>query len=340
MFIMMLMICPTVLSQNRLQPMFFIGNSCDDNSIISAQSITYLDELDQSQEKDANIGSSVNQGHWIAQTFTPSVQILTRIVLKIFYIGFREQTLTCSIRRALERDDLTSVTLSPMISDVREGFDTWIEFDFEDIVVQPGLIYYIVLRSNEGDESHCYYWSFFNEDIYKNGDPYESSDQGSHWNTFSSYWGGDLDFTFRTYGTTSIDAFSDLECQGVLSWTNVTSGITLTENISISNSGSPHSFLSWYIEEYPKTWGDWKFSMDNGHDLSPEDGMKIIHITLITPNEKNTNFIGEIKIVNLDNMQDYEIIKVSLTTMKSKPFPSFLENHHPLIYSILLSILE
>ena len=48
-------------------------------------------------------------------------------------------------------------------------------------------------------------------------------------------------------------------------------------------------------------------------------------ISLIVPNEKNKEFSGNIRIVNMDNISDYEIIPVSLNTPKNRIlYPFFL----------------
>jgi hypothetical protein len=75
-----------------------------------------------------------------------------------------------------------------------------------------------------------------------------------------------------------------------------------------------------------------------GNDLTPDDGTKIIYITLIAPDQIHRHFSGEIKIVNTEDPNEYETIVVSLSTSKNKsintPFLEFLENHPRMVLLI------
>ena len=70
-----------------------------------------------------------------------------------------------------------------------------------------------------------------------------------------------------------------------------------------------------------------------------------VEVFVEAPNVKNTNFSGEVKIINVENEEDYEIMPVTLTTPKniafniSTFFLKFLEQH-PHLFSILRLILK
>jgi hypothetical protein len=117
----------------------------------------------------------------------------------------------------------------------------------------------------------------------------------------------ELDISFALYGYVE-----DLHGEGTLSWTDVQTGETLTDTITVENTGGPGTMLDWQVEEY-MDWGDWTFSPESGDDLTPEDGPVTITVTVIAPDEENMEFSGELYIVNKNDDQDVYTIPVSLT---------------------------
>lgn len=109
---------------------------------------------------------------------------------------------------------------------------------------------------------------------------------------------------------------SNLDGSGVLYWTNVKPSSTVTGSFSIENIGLPGSEIDWEIVVWPD-WGTWTFSPSSGEDLTPEDGPITIDVEVEAPNRKK-HFNGHVKIVNKDNLDDYCIIHVSLTTPYNK----------------------
>jgi len=105
----------------------------------------------------------------------------------------------------------------------------------------------------------------------------------------------------------------DLKCYGNLHWTLVPAGSSLTGSFNIANIGDAFSKLNWEIISYPN-WGTWSFSSVHGQNLTPEEGQVTIQVDLIAPDEKNSQFNGEIKIVNLQDINDFDIIPISLST--------------------------
>jgi hypothetical protein len=124
---------------------------------------------------------------------------------------------------------------------------------------------------------------------------------------------------------------ADLNCNGLLGWTDVMPGDTLHGNFSVENIGNPGSLLNWEIESHPD-WGTWKFSPSNGNDLSPSDEPVTVEVTIIAPDKKDKEFNGGIKIVNKESSGDCFIIQVSLRTQKkltliNQFFLKYLENY-------------
>ncbi len=115
-----------------------------------------------------------------------------------------------------------------------------------------------------------------------------------------------------------VAADPDLSCEGTISWANVTPGDTLTSSFTIENIGGAGSQLDWEVVDNP-SWGDWTFDPNSGTDLTPEDGAITVDVTCVAPNDKNEEFIGKIKVENLENSEDFCYIDVSLSTPVNKP---------------------
>ncbi len=130
----------------------------------------------------------------------------------------------------------------------------------------------------------------------------------------------------------------DLEGEGALSWSHIPPGSTQTGTFMVRNVGDPESLLDWEIVDYPD-WGTWMFSPSLGNDIQPEDGSLTVTVTVVTPDIRNTDFMGKIKIINTENSNDFCTIDVSLATpvnqyIQNWWFFPFLENH-PQAFSIL-----
>jgi len=124
------------------------------------------------------------------------------------------------------------------------------------------------------------------------------------------------------------DISADIQCDGTLSWENVVPGGTVEGSFTIENTGYLYSELSWEIDEYPD-WGDWTFTPSSGDDFLPDDPVTI-GVTVLAPDDPNTEFTGEVKIVNSDDPSDYCIIPVSLVTPVNQQV-----DIHPLFQRIL-----
>jgi len=134
----------------------------------------------------------------------------------------------------------------------------------------------------------------------------------------------------------------DLDCYGNLDWTDVEAGSTVTGSFIVENVGAPESELDWEIESYPD-WGTWAFTPDSGEDLTPEDGAVNVTVFVDAPDEPETEYFGEVRIVNTEDPSDYCIIDVSLETpvsqISSSPIFQRLFERHPNVYLVFQKIL-
>jgi len=95
-------------------------------------------------------------------------------------------------------------------------------------------------------------------------------------------------------------------------------GSTVTESFTVKNVGDSGSELDWEISNY-QSWGTWTFDPSSGNNLKPEHGPVTVDVTIVAPNEQNQQYGGEIKIINTENLMDYETIDISLSTPMTIP---------------------
>jgi len=130
-----------------------------------------------------------------------------------------------------------------------------------------------------------------------------------------SNWDPDIG-NYLYYNKLNIVLTPNLDCDGELSWSDVEPGAIVEGSFEVFNVGEDFSSLNWEIESYPE-WGTWTFEPESGIDLTPEEGLLTVNVNVVAPDEQNTEFIGELKVVNMDNTSDYEIIHVTLKTPKN-----------------------
>jgi len=125
----------------------------------------------------------------------------------------------------------------------------------------------------------------------------------------------------------------DLQCNGSLSGDDITPGATVEGSFTVSNSGDPDSLLNWEIISYP-SWGAWTFTPSSGINL-PSGNSVTVQVKVVVPNEENTQFQGDVTIINSNKTTDSCIIPVMLKTpYSSQQHPRFLR------YSIVLEHLH
>ncbi len=220
---------------------------------------------------------------------------------------------------------------------VHQAYNAYERFNFEDIkLLTEGSNVYDQLRSNilEGLPAHIAVvnegWTAGHNMVV---DGYD--DEGYFHINFG--WGGAYDgwymlpdeipFELTVLEGIIIDIYpsnqeGNLEGSGILNWVDISPGSTVNGSFNIRNNGTQGSLIDWEIVSWPE-WGDWTFTPNSGEDLTPEEGEKIIEVSIIAPEEKNENFAGYIKVVNSKNSSDFCLIHISLTTPKS-----LITSHH------------
>jgi hypothetical protein len=152
-------------------------------------------ELDQySTEDNPFFEFPVQQNYDVAQSFIPTMKKLTSVVLKIEKVG-DPGGFSVSIRKNLYDNDLTKV--SKLQSEIPAG-TSWVEFNFEDIMVTNGETYYIVCSSEGGVIINYYLWRGSSNNPYLNG-------HGWLYDILMGVWNerADVDFCFKTYADKS-----------------------------------------------------------------------------------------------------------------------------------------
>ena len=117
---------------------------------------------------------------------------------------------------------------------------------------------------------------------------------------------------------------SDLVTNGKITINNARPGSTVETQITIQNQGESFSNLKWKISEFPD-WGDWQFSDYAGDMCYPENGEIVIDVTIEIPNDKDTEFEGDIIISNEQFDDDSESISVSISTHQTSWFKLLLQ---------------
>jgi hypothetical protein len=133
-------------------------------------------------------------------------------------------------------------------------------------------------------------------------------------NPFDAYY---VDDTIGTTPSGGQPEDPDLDCAGTLSWTDVEPGATVTGTFTVENIGDSLSLLDWEIESYPD-WGTFTFDPDGGLDLTPEAGAVTVTVDVVAPEDPETEFEGEIVLVNSEDPDDICIIDVALATPVSQ----------------------
>ncbi len=106
-------------------------------------------------------------------------------------------------------------------------------------------------------------------------------------------------------------------CDGNLAWSSVKPNSVVTDDFQISNCGEEGSLLNWQFDSAPD-WGVWEVIPDSGTDLA-YGGSVTIQVTVTAPPDENSEFIGNVKMINTDDPSDYCEVDVVLNTPKVNP---------------------
>lgn len=171
---------PIISINNRRK----IMNKCD------------VEIIDQEQTYTFGRGQGVSGNGLLAQSFVPTLDIISKVQLLMFKSqDSHPDYITISIRDDLNGDDLTSASI---IADNVTGnnIQKWIEFDFEDISINSGEVYYIIWRQYGGGGSDYVYWNYGPNNPYEQGDAWMKI---NGWNMFNPPDQNNPDFCFKTY---------------------------------------------------------------------------------------------------------------------------------------------
>jgi len=151
------------------------------------------DQVDQCQTL-GNRAIEISDIQWLAQSFQPTYEQVTRATLYVRCDINTEGTLEVALRESLEGQDICSYTIPPMKT---PGWYWWIDFDFPDFLVSPGKQLFLVCRMPQNIiGSDIYEWRGESGDIYESGQSYISFNQGKSWEENPSA----ADCVFITFG--------------------------------------------------------------------------------------------------------------------------------------------
>ena len=153
--------------------------------------------IDQQQIVDCGQGCPFFNYLWLAQGFTPTLETITEVELKLFKIGDINSDILLSIRSSLTGSDLTSISVS---GDQVAGYGKWILFDFTDISITPNQMYYIVCRTSGGSMINYYCCLFQINNPYSGGEVWGSLNSGGTWEIIEYSGYSDPDGCFIQYG--------------------------------------------------------------------------------------------------------------------------------------------
>jgi hypothetical protein len=106
---------------------------------------------------------------------------------------------------------------------------------------------------------------------------------------------------------------------GSISWKRVKPGETVQGSFQVHNIGSSGSLLNWTINCSSLSWGTWTVTPESGENLTPEAGVVTVTVSVIAPDEENTDFEGYLRIENQQNPDDFDVIPIMLKTPTNLP---------------------
>ena len=259
--------------------------------------LKFWDQLDQ-ENSDWKGAARTYLYDPMAQSFKPTLKILTRVELLLEKRGNPQGNLTISIRENLSGVDLTSCTISNEAI-TEEG--AWTEFNFPDIGVIAEHTYFIILNHDPWIDDNFIWWGETSKfDYYPRGSLWSWENQ--NWILYS-----EEDYCFKTYGMPSAPPYKP-------TITGETKGtIQNSYDYTIQTTDPDLNDVKYYID-----WGDGTHTIT---DLK-ESGEEIIvsHIW----NTKGTYSIKVKAIDEYDAESDWTTLTVTMPC-SYKPLPHFLE---------------
>jgi len=127
----------------------------------------------------------------------------------------------------------------------------------------------------------------------------------------------------------------DLECSGSLSWTNIKPGATVSGYFQVQNIGDNSSLMNWTVNTSSITWGTWTITPESGIHLTPAEGQINVHVSVKAPDEPDSEFDAYLRVENINNASDFELIPVILKTPANIIIPSWLTFVHQFLSHFL-----
>jgi len=122
--------------------------------------------------------------------------------------------------------------------------------------------------------------------------------------------------------------FPDLKCAGNINLVDVVPGSTVSGSFTVENAGDSGSELDWEVSEYPQWGSDWTFTPASGTGLTPEDGAVTVDVSFTAPPDSESDFTGDIMVINSGDPSDFCKIDVYIKTPRNRAV------NYPLIYRI------
>jgi hypothetical protein len=185
----------------------FINNELNLYDQLDQYQINYTFNSNSSYSNHKIYYQSLNNYQWCAQSFKPTMPVLTKVKLLIY-----KSNISCVLILSI-KDNLSGNDLVVMSKGSNEIFEkenlNWITFDFPDINVIADNTYFIVVKcySNNCDNEqnlNFYSWIYGTETSYLNGESWLINNLNSNnWENFSTN-----DFCFETYGCSNRPPFN------------------------------------------------------------------------------------------------------------------------------------
>jgi hypothetical protein len=131
-----------------------------------------------------------NISYQFAQSFIPTKEVLTKIELYLCKNETAVHPYNTSIRKELTGENLALSSVNPENINNLDSTDstlnmTWVEFDFNDIIVDIGETYYIVSNTVNMTDNWYIWGCNNNSNSYEYGEAYMSIDDGLTWSNRS-----------------------------------------------------------------------------------------------------------------------------------------------------------